>query len=278
MFEGRKVVIATKHQKEKVIGPTLQNELGMLPFVLDQFDSDLLGTFTGEVERESDALETARMKCLSAMELANCDLGISSEGSFGPHPSMPFIHADDEIMLFIDRKNNLEIFTRILTSDTNFNAIEIKTKSELKDFALKTQFPTHALIVKKSKNDFIDMVKGILDWKILSDTVDTFIQQQGSAYVETDMRAMYNPTRMLVIEKTAKKLASKIKSSCPVCFTPGLGITGIKEGLPCDLCNMPTRSILSYVYECQKCDFVKEDKYPNQKETEDPMYCDFCNP
>lgn len=278
MFEGRKIVIATKHKKEKVIAPLLEKELGLLPFVVEEFDTDLLGTFTGEVEREGDAFFTAKQKCLKAMQLSGCDLAIASEGSFGPHPTIFFAHADDEILLFIDKKNDLEIYVRVLTTETNFNAAEIKTKVELKDFASKAKFSSHALILKKSKDDFLNITKGITNWEVLSNTFNELVTVNGSAYIETDMRAMYNPTRMSAIEKATEKLVAKIKTSCPDCNTPGLGITAIKEGLPCSLCSRPTKSILSYVYECQKCDFSKEDKFPNQKETEEPMFCDFCNP
>jgi hypothetical protein len=102
MFENRKLIIATKHHKERVIAPILEQELGVQCFIDETFDTDLLGTFTGEVEREQDAIETAREKCLQAMEKNNCDLGIASEGSFAPHPTLFFIHADDEILIFID--------------------------------------------------------------------------------------------------------------------------------------------------------------------------------
>jgi hypothetical protein len=278
IFAGRNIVIATKHKKEKVIAPILEKELGLTAFTIEDLDTDLFGTFTGEVDRENDPLETARAKCLRAMQLANCDLAIASEGSFGPHPNLVFAHADDEILLLIDKKNDLEIFIRVLTTETNFNAATITTKQELKDFAIKTKFSSHALILKKSKDDFSEMVKGITDWEVLSATFKKFISSNGSAYVETDMRAMNNPTRMQTIEKATHKLVAKIKNCCPTCLTPGLGITAIKEGLLCSLCNKPTKSILSHLYECQKCDFVKEEKYPNQKETEEPMYCDYCNP
>ena len=61
------------------------------------------------------------------MELANCDLAVASEGSFGPHPTIYFVHADDEFLLFIDKKNDLEIIVRELSTVTNFNGSEIKT-------------------------------------------------------------------------------------------------------------------------------------------------------
>ena len=34
-------------------------------------------------------------------------------------------------------------------------------------------------------------------------------EQYGKAYVETDMRAIYNPTRMAVIKRTAEKLVRR---------------------------------------------------------------------
>lgn len=277
-FEGRKLLIATKHEKEKVIRPILERELGVHCIVPDGFDTDLLGTFTGEVERRDDAMATAKQKCQMAMAATQCDLAVASEGSFGPHPSIGFAHADDEILVFIDAANDLEIMVRVLTTSTNFNAAELTTRDALKDFAFKAGFPSHGLIIRKAKDDFTGMIKGITHWEVISKQFDHLVSTYGSAYVETDMRAMYNPTRMQVIEQATQKLAGKIKSCCPQCSTPGLGITAIKEGLPCNLCNRPTRSIVSHLYECQRCDFVKEVKFPNEKKTEDPMYCDFCNP
>jgi hypothetical protein len=278
MFEKRKLLIATKHEKEKVIAPLLEMELGVHCFISKDFDSDVLGTFTGEVARKDDPITTARNKCIMAMALTDCDMAIASEGSFGSHPSVFFAQANDEIVLFIDNKNNLEIIARELSLETNFNGAEIKTEEQLKGFIEKVHFPSHGLIVRKAKDDFTKIKKGITDWEDLKIIFDEFIERYGVAYIETDMRAMYNPTRMKVIEKATKKLIAKIQSCCPACHTPGFGITDAKKGLPCSLCNYPTQSTLSYSYKCQKCSFTKETKYPNQKLTEDPMYCDFCNP
>ena len=278
MFKGRKLLIATKHQKEKVIAPVLEKILGVDCFVVENLDTDILGTFTGEVERKDDPITTARKKCLMAMEFCNCDLAIASEGSFGPHPTLFFVPADDEMLLFIDRKNDLEIIVRELSTDTNFSGSEIKTKKQLVDFAEQIKFPSHGLIIRKAKDEFTEIVKGITDWEMLKKTFRHFISAYGTAYAETDMRAMYNPTRMSVIEKATNKLADKINSPCPQCNTPGFGITEAKQGLRCILCNFPTHSTLSYIYMCKKCSFRKQEMYPNKKTTEDPMYCDRCNP
>lgn len=278
MFEGRTLLIATKHQKEKIITPIFEKELGVKCIVSQQFDTDVLGTFTGEVERKNDSLSTVKEKCRTAMNLENCDLAIASEGSFGAHPSVFFASADEEFLVLLDEKNKLEIIAREVSLETNFAGTEVLSEKELLDFAAKAGFPQHGLIIRKGIQDSNHIVKGITDETTLLDTFEEFQKLFGKAFVETDMRAMYNPTRMRVIEKTAKKLVEKIKNVCPDCQMPGFDITKVVKGLPCGQCGFPTKSTLSYVYSCKKCDFEKEEKYPNQKKHEDPMYCDFCNP
>jgi hypothetical protein len=278
MFKGRKLLIATKHEKERVIAPILEKELGVKCFVVPDIDTDKLGTFSGEVERKDDPITTARKKCLMAMELSNCDLAVASEGSFGPHPTIYFIPSDDEFLLFIDTKNDLEISVRELSIETNFNGSEIKTEKELKEFAANSNFPSHGLILRKSKDDFRYIVKGITKAAQLNTIFQNLINNYGTAYIETDMRATYNPTRMQVIESAAKKLAEKINTPCPICTMPGFGITDSQKGLPCETCNFPTQSTLSHIYSCRKCCFTNAKQYPTGKKTEDPMYCDLCNP
>ena len=278
MFDNRRLVIATKHRKEQVIAPLFENELGVNCFVPQNFDTDLFGTFSGEIDRKDDAITTVRKKCLMAMELTNCDLGIASEGSFGPHPSLFFASADDEILLFIDKKNNLEISVRELSLETNFNATKVNSYSELVEFAKKVGFPVHALLLKREETDFLNCVKGIQTWELLKESY-LFLSQNNSYIVaETDMRALYNPSRLQVIEKATKKLIDKIKSLCPECKTPGFGVVSVQSGLPCEWCGSKTKTTLSHHYQCQKCQFEKQIMYPNEKQVENPMYCDYCNP
>lgn len=278
MFLNRKLVIATKHEKERVIAPLFEKELGVKCFVPENFDTDTLGTFTGEIERKDDPIITLKNKCLMAMELYNCNLGIASEGSFGAHPYIPFIHANDEFLIFIDKKNDLEIIERELSSNTNFTGTDLKTEKELIEFAKIVKFPSHGLILRNAEDDNTEVIKGIIDWDVLKKSFQNLIEKYGQAYVMTDMRAMFNPTRMEVIEKAAIKLIKKIKSLCPLCDTPGFGIREARAGLPCSLCGCETRSTLTHIFQCKKCDFIKEKKYPNNKTEEDPMYCDVCNP
>jgi hypothetical protein len=261
-----------------VIAPILEIELGVRCFVDNTFDTDILGTFTGEIERRHDPISTAREKCLQAMKINNCDLGIASEGSFGPHPTLFFVSADDEFLIFIDTTNNIEVVVRELSTSTNFNGMQIRSQEELMAFAKGIGFPEHGLILRKSKDENLDIHKGIIDIDTLKKSYKELSSKYKSIYAETDMRAMYNPTRMGVIEKATQRLVQKIKSICPQCQMPGFGITDAKKGLECSLCGSPTNSILSYIYVCGHCQFTKEDMFPNKKTTEDPSYCDYCNP
>ena len=278
LFTGRKIVIATKHQKEKVIATLLKKELGLKCIVSQDLDTDIFGTFTGEVERLKDPVETARLKCFKAMEQSGCDIAISNEGSFGLHPTILFVHADSEIVLLIDKKNKLEFIVREISTKTNFNGSEIKSYKELQAFAKSTLFPSHGLILRKTKDFKEDIYKGITKQKDLKNAYNLLMAKYGCVYAETDMRALYNPTRMCIIENAAQKLVAKIKSYCPECNMPGFSITEAKPGLKCENCGLPTRSTLLHILSCQFCGFKEEKMHPHGRYSEDPMYCDICNP
>jgi hypothetical protein len=46
IFRNRRLIIATKHKKEAVVAPLLQEKLGVRCFVDDEFDTDAFGTFS----------------------------------------------------------------------------------------------------------------------------------------------------------------------------------------------------------------------------------------
>ncbi|MEI6064418.1 MAG: hypothetical protein WCQ26_07490, partial [Pseudanabaena sp. ELA748] len=83
-FSDRLVVIATMHRKELAIAPILEASLGVRVTVPQNFDSDLFGTFTRDIDRTTSQIETAKLKAKKALELIDADLAIASEGSFFP--------------------------------------------------------------------------------------------------------------------------------------------------------------------------------------------------
>lgn len=278
MFSGRKAVIATMHGKESVISPVLEQKLGLHCFVPDNYNTDLLGTFTGEVERQHDPLTTARLKCLGAMDLTGTDIGIASEGSFGPAPGAFFLPCNEEWLILVDRKLQLEIVVNERTYDTNFSGRDIHSREELEQFAASVLFPTHGLIVRKNRNAREPVYKGIRDYETLFATYEILMGGEGICYAETDMRAMHNPTRMEVIRRAAEKMAVRASTSCPSCKMPGFGVTEAVPGLPCAWCGLPTRRIRCLVSTCSSCGYFTQSQFPDGITAADPGVCDVCNP
>lgn len=278
IFYGRDILIATSHKKELAIGPVLQEKFNSNIITPENFNTDIFGTFSGEIERKDSPLEAARKKCKEAHKAYNANLVIASEGSFGPHPTLFFVPADEEILLLTDYEHKLEIAVREVSTKTNFSGKDAKTYEEVKEFAETAGFPDHKVILRKAYQDNSHIVKNIAHWQELSSMTQLFLNKYGSLFIETDMRAINNPTRMSVIEQAANKLSELMVSTCPHCQTPGFDIGEIVQGLPCSLCHAPTKSTLKRVYICKKCNYKKEVHYPNGKFYEDPMYCDRCNP
>jgi len=278
MFKGRELIIATMHKKEVVIAPILERELGVICKTAKGFNTDKFGTFSGEIKRKDSAIATVRSKALAILEGTKATLAVASEGSFGPHPSSIFLPVNEEFVVLIDKKNNLEILGRYITTDTNFNKQKIESIDDLKDFESRIGFPEHGIIIKTSDENNIEKI-----WKDFETSEDLRIKIMGfladdySISVETDMRAMRNPTRMKAIAQATLNLVKNVKSKCPKCDTSGFSITKAIRGLRCSLCDMPTKSIQAYVYSCRKCEYSCERAKDNVTK-EDPTFCDFCNP
>ena len=183
------------------------------------------------------------------------------------------------MVILIDTINNIEISGWEISTDTNLNHAEISTVEEALDFVIKCGFPLHGVVVRPIDNKDI-LFKGITSNQLLSEAVSKclYSSQIGKALIETDMRAIYNPKRMKVIEKATINLLNKIKSLCPECSWPGFEIAEWVTGLPCENCFFPTRGILKHVYQCKRCNYKKEYEYPNNQKNNPPEFCDFCNP
>ena len=278
VFAGRKLTIATMHGKEKVIGPILSEATGVIVNVAEGFNTDIFGTFTGEIEREADALTVARRKCLAAAAMTETTLVLASEGSFGPHPTIPFAKCDDEILVLVDLYLGLEIKVRELSVNTNFSGKTVRSWEEANAFSAATLFPSHGLIVGRSRGETQWLKKGIRSDHEFERLVKENLDATGECYIETDMRAMHNPTRLGVIGKATEKLAESMLRTCPVCSTPGFDVEDVLSGLPCEQCATPTAGTLSFVYGCQRCGHREERRFPHGRKTESAMYCDWCNP
>lgn len=278
IFENRTLLIVTKHGKEEVLKPLLEESLNVKCILNIDFDTDSFGTFSGEIDRKDDALTTIRKKCLATMRYHNIDLAVASEGSFGPHPSAFFTTADDELVILIDVKNNLEIIGRKVSFETNFAVREFTDSKLFLAFLQEVKFPSHKIILKNTSKNYLEIHKDVSTEAEALLIFRLLLDKYGSVSAETDMRAMNNPTRMKVIKEAAQNLVEKIKSLCPKCEFPGFSITSAISGLPCSSCNRPTKSTLYNIMSCSNCKYEQKKYFPRQIEVEDPTYCDYCNP
>ncbi len=272
LFEGRKLVIATMHGKEKVMAPLASRHLFVLPEVAP-LNTDAFGTFTGETPRPDDALTTLRKKILHALALTGETLGMGSEGSFGPHPALPWVPADHEWVMLIDQGHGWEWHANILSTDTNYAQTTVSNRDELRTFAEAARFPDHGLILRLADGT---LIKDITEWELLTPLVTSRFQTGESVQVETDMRAHRNPLRMRVIEQATQALIEKMYSLCPQCGTPGFSMVAQEPGLPCEQCGSPTRLVQTEVRGCQHCNFTEGKRV--SAAVAPAMYCDFCNP
>lgn len=278
IYKDRKIVLLTKHKKEEVIKPILEEATGCNLILETGFDTDELGTFSMEIKRPKSQLDTARLKVEIGMNLAKTDIGIASEGSFGNHPFLP-IPWNLEVVLLYDKKENFEIYGVCENSETNVNHLLTDKFDEVIKFAERIGFPEHYLIIRPDNSESKEIIKGINNYKWLEEAFNNCLSKSklGKVFLETDMRAHANPTRMKNIKRATEDLISKLQKFCPKCGAPGFIISERVQGLPCELCGLPTEMVLKNVSKCYKCNHVEEDLYPNGDACS-PQYCNYCNP
>jgi hypothetical protein len=92
------------HAKERVIGPILQDELGLIIELAVGVNTDQFGKFSREVGRSGSQLDAARAKIAADFEYApSSRVGFATDGRFGPHTYIPFPAIGHEIVLMVAR-------------------------------------------------------------------------------------------------------------------------------------------------------------------------------
>ena len=277
-YSGRQVALLTQHGKERVLAPVLAAALGCRVERVAGYDTDLLGTFTRDIPRTGTQLAAARKKARIGMELAGLPIGLASEGSFGPDPFTGMFPWNVEFLIWIDDGLGIEV---VGIAEGTSNSAHVLTASweEAEAFARRAGFPEHHLVVRPEGEDDPRIRKGLADWADLQAAFDWSLDQSESrcVFIEIDLRANANPTRMDNIRLAAEDLARKLCSLCPACGTPGFWPVERVAGLPCEGCGVPTRETRAVVHGCCKC------AHRVTRERTDAMYasavrCDYCNP
>jgi hypothetical protein len=281
-YRNTVAVLTTMHGKERVIAPVLKEGLGLVVGLAMGVNTDTFGTFSREIERTGSQLDAARAKIAAGFEYAPyARVGIASEGSFGPHPHFPFLAFARELVLLIDRERGLELTGHFASPETNYGHAVVSDMEAAAVFAERSKFPEHGLIVMGSVDEKpapdLAIFKDVINHVALEEAVGQVVARCGAAFVETDMRAHRNPTRMRAIERAASDLVRRFRSECPACKHPGFDVTERIAGLPCEWCGEPTQVICAEVLTCQACDYRKERQATSAK-TAEPGRCEGCNP
>ena len=277
IYQGHKVAFLTQHGKQNLIQASLETALGCEILHTDCYDTDLLGTFTRDVDRPGSQFEAARRKAKIGMELTGTKVGIASEGAFGPDPFTGFISWDTEILLWVDQRQGIEV-TGIAHGPAQSMHSEVKTLEKLKSFAIEAKFPEHHLVLRPDHQDHPKIYKNIGDEQSLLKAFNSakMKSSKGVVFVENDLRAFSNPTRQEIIRKAANDLIQKLLSACPKCSVPGFWRTKNISGMLCSFCHGQTRLPVAEIWRCQACTY--EDKREiNSGQFADPSKCDFCN-
>jgi hypothetical protein len=271
------------HGKERAIAPILLRELGLRVRVASGIDTDTLGTFTGETARIQNARETAMAKARLALEAdPRASFGLGSEGSFGPHPVIPFATAGYEIVVLLSRKGELVLVGTDLTLQTNCAEAIVTSVDEGIEVAQRFGFPSHAALVtgvERGRASFTaGLVKGLQSTLALRAAITGAIERCGSAGIASDMRAHMNPTRMRAIERATVKLADSASARCPVCRHPGFDVSEHIPGLLCRDCGALTALTRYITSVCTRCAHHSEQPRPDGRTTAEPGECSACNP
>jgi hypothetical protein len=278
---GRTAVLATMHHKERVIAPLLGRFLGLQVQVPPGFDSDPFGTFSRDVARTGSALEAARAKIAAGFaQLPEARVGLASEGSFGPHPELPFISMGLELVLLVDRDSGLELAGWHGAPAPYAIGKRITSLAELRAFAARAGFPVQGLVVMGVADGQPAPARALfkqLDTRdALEACVGALLAEHGEAWVETDLRAHRCPRRMRRIARASLALVRAWRSRCPACGQPGFVPGEAVRGLPCAWCLAPTALARGHRQQCRHCGH--ETLRPVRRMLADPAHCDRCNP
>lgn len=278
-YLGQIAVLATKHEKLPLVGPPLADAVGLHVEAV-AVDTDALGTFTGDIPRQAPPLETAIAKARLGMRSTARALGLASEGSIGPDPTMPFVVLDREIVVLVDDGTGIVVWETHASWDVVAVSTTVGTGDDLGAFLSRARFPDHQLIVRPGDGALHPIHKGISSIEALTAAVDECAAGSADnlALVETDLRAHACPSRRAVIAVAAKRLARRIATRCPSCGSPGWGRVDVVLGVACAWCGTQVARPRAEIDGCPACDHKATRPVISPDARADPAQCPLCNP
>jgi len=272
-IDGRTITFATMHGKEAVVAPFLE-PLGAKVAVLAGFDTDQFGTFTREQARVGDQRGAAWAKIEAARAYTNGDLLLASEGSFSPHPDVPFLTVNWELLVLRDFRADWDVEVWAASGHTSAQQLRPRSVAEALLWLDTVGFPEQGVCLL-APGLVLKELTTRQEWESALGRLVTPLSQ-GEVTLEADLRAHRNPLRRKVLAETARKLAAALLSPCPQCHTPGFVHDKPVAGLPCLDCGLPIRLPKAFVAQCRVCG--RKEQVHETKVGADPATCDRCNP
>ena len=277
-YRGKTAWLSTKHQKLDLIAPAMLEQAGLVVKALE-IDTDLLGTFSGEIPRVDTPLNTAIAKAKMGLTASNQTLGLASEGSIGPDLQNPFLVSNVETVVFVDISEDLVIHQSHRSFEIVAGSKDVSKGDDLTEFLAAVDFPNHALIAHVPSRPKLPIIKGIKTYEHLEQAITELSRDSNVEKVrlETDHRAHMSPSRRKNIQLTATKLAIRLASNCPKCEVPGFGLVRFETGLSCESCGIRNENAIAReILCCVRCDYtqagaVLAESLPTER-------CDWCNP
>lgn len=273
----RQAALATKHGKESTFRPAFAT-IGVAVIVAD-VDTDQFGTFAGEIERQGSPRETVERKARAGIKATGLPIGLASEGSFGPHPSTPFLLADIEIVAYVDDERGYCVFESARSISTVPAATVINEVGDVDRLKITNLFPHQRAIVvvedptTKSRQVIAKGIDTIKELKAVAG--GALANHAHPVIVEPDLRAHHCPDRRTLIRSAVDRLVKRLQRTCPWCNAAGFGPIRTIPGLRCSLCGLPTTQVAADVLGCTCCGFETDVVRVGEA---DPTYCDRCNP
>lgn len=274
-LDGKTGVIATMHGKEQVIEPALA-ELGLRCVAATAINTDRFGTFTRDIVRAGSQRDALLAKAQAGLDIMpEADFAVASEGAFGPHPQIPFVPLGFEMVALLERKSGKAVIGHHLTTATNFSQVEARSRDEVQAFVKTIGFPSHAVVVMAGREGPV-LAKGVATEGELEAICQSHFEVCPSVWLEADMRAHLNPTRIEAVAAATADLVRRLQARCPTCAYPDW-TPQVRDGRPCAWCDGPTVEAWIEQYLCEACGHHTEQCIEPDRKGE-PGHCNYCNP
>ena len=265
------------HAKERALAAPFRRVLGA-EIVVPRLDTDVLGTFSGEVPRPDALVETCAIKAELAFRSLDVDCAIANEGSYGPIDRVPLTPSGIELLAFVDRRRGIRHVETLPTHRTSWRLQRFAKGDPDRLLALKGMgFPEFGVFVVCS-SDMSRPIKNLatVDAVIAAMDREAERSEDGLAVLYSDMRAHRNPLRMQVLRAVGFRLARRLQRLCPRCDAPGFGPIGSRRGLPCESCGEPTHWIDFEMDGCNVCGHASSRPRRDGRRTAPRLRCHAC--